>query len=95
METYFIRGCNFARGWIGDTLQFVCNRCADENWKFCKEKVSRNEFIWNLGPYPTSSGEIRKKKKGPVKDQASDIVLEELLGGKAMLSDGCWGSTIG
>ena len=92
-ETHFIRGCNFAHGWIGDTLQFVCTKCTDENRKFCKEKVSHKEYIWNLGPYRTSSGEIWRKKKDPVMEQASEIVFEDPSEAKPVLLDDPWGST--
>lgn len=92
-ETHFIRGCNFAHGWIGDTLQFVCTKCTDENRKFCKEKVSHKEYIWNLGPYRTSSDEIWRKKKDPVMEQASEIVFEDPSEAKPVLLDDPWGST--
>ena len=86
-ETHVLRRCNFAHGWIGDTLQFVCTMCTSENWKFCKEKVSHKEYIWNLGPYLNSSGEIWKEK-GLIMDQVSDKVLEDLSEDAAVLPDG-------
>ena len=54
--------CNFAHGWRGDTLQFVCTKCTNENLRFCREKVSHKKYIWNLGPYLTSSGDIWKNR---------------------------------
>ena len=86
-ETHVIRRCNFAHGSIGDTLQFVCTMCTSENWKFCKEKVSHKEYIWNLGPYLNSSGEIWKEKD-LIMDQVSDKVLEDLSEDAAVLPDG-------
>ena len=52
--------CNFAHGWRGDTLQHVCTKCTDENLTCCKEKTRHEQFIWNLGPYYNSSGNIWK-----------------------------------
>ena len=45
-ETHVIERCNFAYGWIGETLQFVRTMCTSENWKFCKENVSHKEHEW-------------------------------------------------
>lgn len=58
-----------------------------ENRKFCKEKVSDKEYIWNLGPYLNSSGKIWKGK-GLTMDQVSDKVLEDLSEDAAVLPDG-------
>ena len=55
--------CNFAHGWRGDTLQFVCTLCTEERKKSCKEKVKHGPFIWNLGPYLDRHGEIWRDKK--------------------------------
>ena len=55
--------CTFAHGWRGDTLQYVCTKCTDENLTYCKEKTKHEPFIWNLGPYYNSSGEIWKDRK--------------------------------
>lgn len=55
--------CNFAHGWRGDTLQYVCTKCTDENLTYCNEKTKHEPFIWNLGPYYNSSGEIWKDHK--------------------------------
>ena len=52
--------CNFAHGWRGDTLQFVCTKCTEENLRYCKEKIDHESFIWNLGPYRNSRGEVWK-----------------------------------
>jgi len=54
--------CNFAHGWRGDTLQHVCTKCTDENLTCCREKTKHEQFIWNLGPYYTSSGEIWSRR---------------------------------
>lgn len=93
--TYIINHCSFAHGWIGDTLQFVCTKCTSENREVCKEKVCHKEYIWNLGPYLASNGEIWKKK-GLVMDQASDIVLEGLSDSshedETVQLDESWGS---
>lgn len=50
--------CNFAHGWRGDTLQYVCTKCTDDDLTSCREKIKHEQFIWNLGPYYNSSGEI-------------------------------------
>ena len=55
--------CNFAHGWRGDTLQFVCTKCTEENKFVCREKVNHKPYIWNLGPYLDIRGEIWKDKK--------------------------------
>lgn len=86
-ETHVIERCNFAYGWIGETLQFVRTMCTSENWKFCKENVSHKEHIWDLGPYLNSSGEIWKER-GLIMDQVSDKVLEDLSENAAVLPDG-------
>ena len=52
--------CNFAHGWRGDTLQFVCTKCTEEGRFLCKEKSTHEGYIWNLGPYYNSRGEIWK-----------------------------------
>lgn len=52
--------CNYAHGWRGDTLQFVCTKCTEENLNCCKEKVKHERYIWNLGPYYNSRGEVWK-----------------------------------
>ena len=87
VETHVIERCNFAYGWIGETLQFVRTMCTSENWKFCKENVSHKEHIWDLGPYLNSSGEIWKER-GLIMDQVSDKVLEDLSENAAVLPDG-------
>ena len=91
-ETHVIRRCNFAHGRMGDTLQFVCTKCTSENRKCCKGKVSHKEYIWNLGPYLNSSGEIWKTK-GLAIDQASDTVLEDSWEGDPEPSDNSCGSS--
>ena len=55
--------CKYAHGWRGDTLQFVCTKCTAEEKVFCKEKVNHKPYIWNLGPYLDSRGEIWKDEK--------------------------------
>jgi len=55
--------CKFAHGWRGDTLQHVCTKCTNENLTYCKEKTKHEPFIYNLGPYYNSSGEIWKDRK--------------------------------
>lgn len=55
--------CNYAHGWRGDTLQFVCTKCSEENNFTCKEKVKHERYIWNLGPYLNSRGQIWKDEK--------------------------------
>ena len=55
--------CNFAHGWRGDTLQFVCTKCTEESLTFCKEKINHEQFIWNLGPYYNQRGEVWKDEK--------------------------------
>ena len=62
--TEFVDRCDFAHGWKGDTLQFVCTKCTDEDKTFCKEKRKHEKFIWNLGPYYNSRGDIWKDEKG-------------------------------
>lgn len=52
--------CNFAHGWRGDTLQIVCTKCTDKNLDYCKEKVTHEEFFWDLGQYYNASGTIWK-----------------------------------
>lgn len=52
--------CNFAHGWRGDTLQFVCTKCTEENMRCCRQKNDHEPFIWNLGPYRNSRGEVWK-----------------------------------
>ena len=52
--------CNYAHGWRGDTLQFVCTKCTDEGKFLCNEKVKHEPYIWNLGPYLNSRGEVWK-----------------------------------
>ena len=64
-EIQVTKRCNFAHGCRGDTLQFVCTKCTDENLTCCKEKNRHEQFIWNLGPYYTSSGDVWKKGKQP------------------------------
>lgn len=59
-EVYATDRCSFAHGWRGDTLQFVCTKCTDEKMTVCKEKTKHEPFIWNLGPYYTSSGKVWK-----------------------------------
>lgn len=59
-----------------------------ENRKFCKEKVSDKEYIWNLGPYLNSSGKKKGKGKGLTMDQVSGKVLEDLSEDAAVLRDG-------
>ena len=55
--------CEYAHGWRGDTLQFVCTKCTEEKKFLCKEKVNHKPYIWNLGPYLDSRGEIWKDEK--------------------------------
>lgn len=55
--------CKYAHGWRGDTLQFVCTKCTEEKKFLCKEKVNHKPYIWNLGPYLDSRGEIWKDEK--------------------------------
>ena len=55
--------CRYAHGWRGDTLQFVCTKCTEEKKFLCKEKVNHEPYIWNLGPYLDSRGEIWRDKK--------------------------------
>ena len=55
--------CNYAHGWRGDTLQFVCTKCTDEGKFLCYEKVKQEPYIWNLGPYLNSRGEVWKYEK--------------------------------
>ena len=55
--------CNYAHGWRGDTLQFVCTKCTAEEKFLCKEKVNHEPYIWNLGPYLDSRGELWKDEK--------------------------------
>lgn len=55
--------CNFAHGWRGDTLQFVCTKCTEENMRCCREKIDHEPFIWNLGPYRNSRGEVWKEEE--------------------------------
>jgi len=52
--------CNFAHSWRGDTRQYVCTKCTDDNLKCCKEKIDHKEFIWDLGPYYSDKGTIWK-----------------------------------
>ena len=63
-KTEFVDRCDFAHGWKGDTLQFVCTKCTDENKACCNEKKQHERFIWNLGPYYNSRGEVWKDEKG-------------------------------
>ena len=55
--------CRYAHGWRGDTLQFVCTKCTEEKKFLCKEKINHEPYIWNLGPYLDSRGEIWRDKK--------------------------------
>lgn len=52
--------CTFAHSWRGDTTQFVCTKCTEDNKPECKQKREHEEFIWNLGPYITKEGKIWK-----------------------------------
>lgn len=52
--------CNFAHGWRGDTKQIVCTKCTDKNLHFCKEKITHEEFFWDLGPYFNATGTVWK-----------------------------------
>ena len=54
--------CRFAHSWRGDTIQHVCTQCTQENKRYCTEKREHSSFIWNLGPYYTTDGNIWKKK---------------------------------
>ena len=53
--------CPFAHSWRGDTLQYVCTKCTRNNKDVCKEKVSHQMYIWNLGPYQKEDGTIWKE----------------------------------
>ena len=53
--------CPFAHSWRWDTLQYVCTKCTRNNKKVCKEKVSHEMYIWNLGPYYKEDGTIWKE----------------------------------
>ena len=55
--------CNFAHGWRGDTLQYVCTKCTEEDKTYCKEKLKHKSYHWNLGPYLNNRGEIWKDEK--------------------------------
>lgn len=55
--------CKFAHGWRSDTLQFVCTKCTEESKVVCREKLNHEPYIWNLGPYLDSRGDIWKDKK--------------------------------
>lgn len=55
--------CKFAHGWRSDTLQFVCTKCTEESKFVCREKLNHEPYIWNLGPYLDSRGDIWKDKK--------------------------------
>lgn len=63
MEIDVIDCCNFVYGWRGDILQYVCMKCIDENLICCREKKSYEQYIWNLGLYYNSSGDIWKDYK--------------------------------
>ena len=54
------KGCTFAHSWKGDTIQFVCTKCTDDNKPECKQKKEHEKFIWNLGPYITKAGIVWK-----------------------------------
>lgn len=53
-----INCCTFAHSWRGDTIQFVCTKCTEDDKLECKQKKKHEEFIWNLGPYITKAGRI-------------------------------------
>ena len=55
--------CNFAHGWRGDTLQYVCTKCTEEDKTYCREKLKHKPYHWNLGPYLNNRGEIWKDEK--------------------------------
>ena len=55
--------CNYAHGWRGDTLQFVCTKCTEENLPCCREKIEHEQFIWNLGRYLNYRGEVWKDER--------------------------------
>ena len=55
-----INRCPFAHSWKGDTIEFVCTKCAEDNKPECQQKKEHEEFIWNLGPYITKAGGIWK-----------------------------------
>lgn len=55
-----INRCTFAHSWRGDTIQFVCTKCTEDDKLECKQKKKHEEFIWNLGPYITKAGRIWK-----------------------------------
>ena len=57
--------CNYAHSWKSDTRQFVCTKCTDKNFTFCKKKIDHEEFIWDLGQYYNASGTIWKDSSGP------------------------------
>lgn len=57
--------CNFAHSWCGDTLQFVCTKCTEENLPCCRERVKHEQFIWDLGRYKNRRGEIWKVDQSP------------------------------
>ena len=66
-NTDYSRGsnrCTFAHPWRGDTIQFVCTKCTEDNKLECKQKNEHEDFIWNLGPYITKAGGIWKETDG-------------------------------
>lgn len=63
VEDKVIDCCNFVYGWRGDILQYVCIKCIDDNLICCKEKIRYEQFIWNLGLYYNSCGDIWKDYK--------------------------------
>lgn len=57
-QLHDIDRCTFAHSWRGDTCQFVCTKCTQDEKKVCRQRKEHKRFIWNLGPYLNEDGRI-------------------------------------
>ena len=60
-QLHDIDRCTFAHSWKGDTRQFICTECTQDERKVCRQKKEHKQFIWDLGPYLYEDGRIWKE----------------------------------
>lgn len=60
-QLHDIDRCTFAHSWQGDTRQFICTRCTQDEKKVCRQRKEHKQYIWDLGPYLNEDGKIWKE----------------------------------
>ena len=57
-QLHDIDRCTFAHSWRGDTRQFICTRCTQDEKKVCRQRKEHKQYIWDLGHYLNEDGKI-------------------------------------